>query len=183
MASVQRSVATLRISGDDLNPAEISRLLGCDPSEAQTKGERLVGRVTGYVRIARTGMWRLCAADREPQDLDGQIDELLSKLTDELTVWGSIAEKFRLDLFCGLFMQESNEGLSISPDSLAALGLRHIELGLDIYDGDRKALHVSELPANVIDELGSVAAPNAAAAFDPEYSPASTLTNPKPTSE
>ena len=61
-------------------------------------------------------MWRLSAMDREPEDLDAQIGDLLSKLTDDLTVWTSIAEKYRVDLFCGLFMREGNEGLSIAPD-------------------------------------------------------------------
>jgi hypothetical protein len=136
MGPVQRSVATLRISGDDLDPADITRLLGCPPTFAQTKGERIVRRNTGAVRVARAGMWRLCAADREPEDLDGQIAEVLSKLTDDVSVWSAISERYKLDLFCGLFMNESNEGLSISPLSLSALGLRHIELGLDIYDGD-----------------------------------------------
>ena len=136
MAQVQRSAATLRISGDDLQPAEITRLLGCDPSAAQAKGEQIIGRNTGSTRIASTGMWRLVASKREPEDLDGQIAELLSKLTDDLSVWGSIAETYRVDLFCGLFMGGSNEGLSISPVSMAALGLRHIELGLDIYGRD-----------------------------------------------
>jgi hypothetical protein len=77
-------------------------------------------------------MWRLCAADREPEGLDGQIAEVLSKLTDDVSVWNAIAERYKLDLFCGLFMNERNEGLSISPLSLSALGLRHIELGLDM---------------------------------------------------
>jgi hypothetical protein len=88
------------------------------------------------VRIARTGAWHLSATDREPEDLDGQVNELLSKLTDDLTVWTSIAKKYRVDLFCGLFMHQGNEGLSVKPESLAALGLRRIELGLDIYGGD-----------------------------------------------
>jgi hypothetical protein len=146
MASIQRSVATLRISGDDLDPAEITRRLGCDPSSAQTKAKRLVGRNTGTVRIAPEGMWRLFATEREPEDLDGQIDELLSKLTDDLNVWASIAEKYELDLFCGLFMRGRNEGLSMSPKSLVALGLRQIELGLDIYDGDDEDTGKSDLP-------------------------------------
>jgi hypothetical protein len=139
MAQLQRSAATLRISGDDLQPAEITRLLGCDPSAAQTKGETIVGRDTGSARIVSTGMWRLFASKREPEDLDGQIAEILSKLTDDLNVWGSIAGTYRIDLFCGLFMGGSNEGLSLSPESMAALGLRHIELGLDIYGGDEAA--------------------------------------------
>jgi Domain of unknown function (DUF4279) len=148
MAQVQRSAATLRISGDDLQPAEITRLLGCDPSAAQAKGDQIIGRNTGSARIASTGMWRLVAFKREPEDLDGQITELLSKVTDDLNVWGSIARTYQLDLFCSLFMGGSNEGLSISPESMIALGLRHIELDLDLYgvdeavskDGDKSDL-------------------------------------------
>lgn len=135
MAQIQRSVATLRIMGDNLDPTEITRLLGCAPDAAQTRGEEIPARKGGSVRIARIGMWRLSATDREPGDLDAQIRDLLSKLTDDLTVWTSIAERHRVDLFCGLFMHKGNEGLSITPESLAALGLRRIELGLDIYDG------------------------------------------------
>lgn len=33
-------------------------------------------------------------------------------------------------------MHQGNEGLSTTPESLAALGLRRIELGLDIYGSD-----------------------------------------------
>lgn len=146
MAQVHRSVTTLRISGDDLDPAEITRLLGCDPDSAQTKGEQIVGRNTGSIRVASVGMWRLFAIEREPEDLDGQIGELLSKLTDDLNVWRAIAGKYRLDLFCGLFMRGGNEGLSIAPDSLAALGARQIELGLDIYGGDGYDLGKSDPP-------------------------------------
>jgi len=135
MAAVQRSTACLRISGDDLDPADITRELGCAPTFAQLKGERIVGSVTGSVRIARCGMWRLHAAPREPEDLDGQIEELLSKLSDNIAVWAAIAEVSKIDLFCGLFMRESNEGLSLSCRSMAALGARQIELGLDVYDG------------------------------------------------
>ena len=38
-----------------------------------------------------------------------------------------------MDLFCGLFMHESNEGAEISPASLTALGDRGVKLSLDIY--------------------------------------------------
>jgi hypothetical protein len=102
-----------------------------------------VHRQSGWGRrpqnFDQRGMWRLVASKREPEDLDGQIAELLSKLTDDLDVWASIARTYQLDLFCGLFMGGSNEGLSISPETMAALGLRHIELGLDIYGGDEAA--------------------------------------------
>lgn len=135
MAHVQRSVVTLRIGSDDLIPDEITKLLGATPTQSQIKGEKIVGRKTGQVRIAKMGMWRLCAKDREPEDMDGQIEEVLNQTTKDLSIWRSIGEKHEIDLFCGLFLGVSNEGMSLSPKSLAALGARGVELALDIYSG------------------------------------------------
>lgn len=136
MAQLKRTVITLRIIGDDLIPDEISEMLCCIPTQAQTKGESLVGKVTGKVRIAEFGMWRLEASESEPENLDGQIEEILCKLSIDLDVWSEIGKRFEVDIFCGLFMGNGNEGLSLSPRTLSALGQRGIELGLDIYGPD-----------------------------------------------
>lgn len=136
MAQLHKSAVTLRIAGDELVPDEITKLLGVSPTHGETKGQEIVGPKTGRVRIVKRGMWRLCAPDREPEDMDGQIHELLSQMTDDLAVWRSITAQYEVDLFCGLFMRLGNEGLTISAASLAALGARGIEMGLDIYAGD-----------------------------------------------
>jgi hypothetical protein len=135
MAHVQRSVVTLRIGSNDLIPDEITKLLGATPTHTQFKGERIVGQKTGHVRIAKSGMWRLRASDREPEDMDAQIQEIFGQTTSDLAVWRGIAEKHEIDLFCGLFLGGSNEGMTLSARSLAALGERGIEIGLDIYSG------------------------------------------------
>ncbi len=134
MAHLSRSVATLRISGDELLPDEITKILGCQPTHGQIKGEVIVGKKTGRERVVKIGMWRLCAEDCEPENIDAQVSEMLNKLSNDLAVWKKLSEKYELDLFCGLFMEESNEGLAISPATLYSLGARGIELGLDIYD-------------------------------------------------
>jgi hypothetical protein len=148
MATIDRTVATLRIAGDTLDPADVTRALGCDPTSAQVKGQELVGAKTGRVRIARIGMWRLEARDQQPGNLNAQIQEILGRLTHDLSVWRDIASRHSIDLFCGLFMLNGNEGLSISPDSMSALGSRGIELGLDIYGELKEAYpeHVSRTP-------------------------------------
>lgn len=133
MAQLHKSVATLRICGDDLNPAEITDLLALPPTNAQRKGDEFVAPRTGRVRIAKSGMWSLEAADCEPENLDGQVQELLSKTSQDLSVWQKLSARYRIDLFCGLFMAEWNEGLSLSPRTLAALAKRGIEIGFDIY--------------------------------------------------
>jgi Domain of unknown function (DUF4279) len=125
---------TLRIIGDALVPDEISRLLGCAPTHTRRKGDVIRGKTTGRERIAPTGTWQLEAEARDPSDFDWQIAHILDRLTPNPDVWARLSEAFRIDLFRGLFMERSNEGLALSPSALAALGSRGIELSFDIYD-------------------------------------------------
>ena len=135
MSSIHHSVAGLRLLGDDLNPDEVSALLGATPTEARRKGDEIAGR-HGRVRIAKTGLWLFDATRCEPENLEGQIFELLGKLTNNLDVWANLNSRYKTDLFCGIFMGSSNDGLTLSPSALLALGERGIELDLDIYDAD-----------------------------------------------
>jgi hypothetical protein len=130
---MRRSIATLRVVGDDLVPEQVSTLLGCPPTTAHKKGEALFDEQTGAERIARIGMWRLKGSNREPENLDGQIEEILGKVTADLERWTALTTRFRVDLFCGLFMGGGNEGLGVSSGSLFALGRRGIELAIDVY--------------------------------------------------
>ena len=139
MAQIRQSVVALRIIGDDLLPDEITALLGTPPTRAVVKGEtgkHIVGPKVGDVRVARSGMWTLEAQDREPEGMNGQIHEILSRMTDDLSIWQSITKRFRVDLFCGLWLTGSDSGMTLSPQSLVALGERGIELGLCIYGDD-----------------------------------------------
>jgi Domain of unknown function (DUF4279) len=131
LAHLARSAATLRIAGDDLVPEEISALLGAEPTHAQRKGQELPSK--SGVRIAKFGHWRLETKDREPEDLNGQVKELLDQLTTDLEVWQALSKRFEIHLFCGWFMNESNEGVGVSPSTMSLLAARGIELSLDIY--------------------------------------------------
>ena len=135
MGVVHHSVAGLRFFGDDLIPEEVTALLGAAPSESCHKGQEVVGKTTGKIRVAKTGSWRLTAERLEPEDLEAQVFELLGQLTQDLSVWESLS-RFRPDLFCGIFMGSSNDGLPLSAKALLALGQRGIALDLDIYDFD-----------------------------------------------
>lgn len=85
------------------------------------------------MRIAKTGSWRFHATERVPGDLDAQVSEILDQLTPDLGVWASLS-RYEPDLFCGIFMASSNDGLPLSAKALLALGERGIALDLDIYD-------------------------------------------------
>lgn len=132
MGHLHHSEATLRVFGDDLNPEEVSSLLGAEPTYMCRKGDAraLTG---GRVIIEKRGSWRLSASRREPENLDGQVLELLGRLTQNLEVWKELSTRYEVDLFCGVFMESSNDGLPLSPMTLLALGERGIKLDLDIY--------------------------------------------------
>jgi hypothetical protein len=138
MAALARSKASLRIFGDNLIPDEVSGLLGCAPTEAWTKGQVEHSR-SGREVVRKSGAWFLRAAEAEPENLNDQVAELLSQMTSDLDVWATVTREYDVDLFCGWFMEESNEGVSVSPHTLHLLGERGIELSLDIYGPDEKS--------------------------------------------
>jgi hypothetical protein len=133
MTALHRSAACLRLLGDDLEPDEVTALLGATPTASEHKGAQSQPNSGGRTFTARTGAWRLKVEDRRPADLDAQVSELLEQVTSDLDVWSALGARFRIDLFCGVFMNEQNEGVSLAPSTLQALGERGILLDLDIY--------------------------------------------------
>jgi len=138
MAVIAETFASLRFHGDDLEPQALVGLLGKAPSDCVRKGDVIKSEKTGHERIAKTGRWGISAARRKPGNLDAQIEELLSQLSSDLAVWRQLA-KYEPDLFVGLFLEQSNEGIELSANSLSLLADRGISLGLDVY-GARPAL-------------------------------------------
>lgn len=136
MGAFQRSTATLRLCADDLDPREITRALGRKPTSSLRKGETIYRR--GEAKgVSERNIWRLQTPEREPGDLNAQINELFETLTSDLAVWRDLTTRADLDLFCGLFMAEMNEVAALSPASLGALSARGVELVLDVYDSGR----------------------------------------------
>jgi hypothetical protein len=136
MSVVGETKASLRLFGDDLDLAEITRLLGGAPTSSVRKGEIWLPDGSTRERLSRTGVWMRVAAPREPGDLPGQIDELLGDLTIDLAAWRMLAQKFRADVFCGLFLHNTNEGLDLYPSTLQLLASRGLRMSLDIYGDD-----------------------------------------------
>ncbi len=132
MADIHETKVSLGFYGDDLQPQEISDALRCQPDASAPRGE-LLRRPNGSEGVARTGTWLKRVARRSPGDLDGQIVELLRQMTDDLAIWQHLTARFSSRVFCGLFLEEGNEGAIIRPRTLLALGSRGLRLDLDIY--------------------------------------------------
>jgi hypothetical protein len=131
MAQLHKSVAAIRIFGDSLIPDEISKILGCAPTRSYIKGQVEPSKTKPIVR--KTGAWQIKTDRQKPGNLDDQIIKLLGRLNKDLTVWTALSAKYEIDLFCGCFMNETDEGIELSSETLKALGDRDIKLGLCIY--------------------------------------------------
>lgn len=135
MAHINKSKLSLRISGELLVPDEVTQALRASPTFSHAKGEEIRSNNSGGVRIARSGMWSLSIDDRSPENLDGQLRHLFDQLTNDLDVWKKINDDYSVDLFAGLFMAGSNEGLTISASVVKMMADRKLEIGFDIYGG------------------------------------------------
>ena len=131
MTRIVITSVALRIFGDDLIPEEITHALGAEPTRWAKRGEAEVS--SPRKRLAKTGFWQLSMPDRQPGDLDAQINGLFTALTDDLSIWASLTERHGADLFCGLFMNETNEGVVLERETLQAIASRGLALNLDIY--------------------------------------------------
>lgn len=135
MAIISRTKVTLRISGEDLDPEDITNSLGGYPTLSRKKGDVIRGK-NDHERISKFGQWHLSATDTEPGNLDFQIEEILNSLSSNIDDWVYIADNYNIDMFCGLFMEQGMEGIDLNPDVLFKLGQRKILLDLDIYGPD-----------------------------------------------
>lgn len=133
MAGLHETTMTLRFFGDDLDPDEITARLNCSPTIGAKKGGAWTTK-GGTEKLARTGVWRLEVKNRQPGDLDAQIKELLTLCSDDLSIWADLTARFTANIFCGVFMEESNEGASLSAETMTNLGARNLPLWFDIYD-------------------------------------------------
>lgn len=129
--SVNRATVSLRLIGDNLEPDEVTNRLGCQPTAGSRKGDVIPD--SHYHRIARTGSWRLDGADDRSTDLERQVTNLLKRVTNDLAIWQDLSSRLKVDLFCGVFLDEFNRGFTFSPGLLRQIADRGIEIGFDIY--------------------------------------------------
>jgi hypothetical protein len=128
---LERTTATIRIFGDDLDPDNVTALLGVTPTEAYRKGEPFSQRPGSGLRPKSS--WHLRGEEASPGDLDRQIADLLSQTTDDPAIWLGIKARYQADVFVGLFMGSANDMFALGAQTSAALARRGLTLVFDIY--------------------------------------------------
>jgi hypothetical protein len=132
---VDRYRITLRIVGYDLDPDQISAMLGCPPTKAERAGVP-ISMAGGHTRIPKRGRWFLQIDSRDcgqNEDVENGIRTLLTRLPSSPNLWSSLTKTYAVDIFCGLFLSKTNRGFSLAADLSTLLSDRGIDIGFDIY--------------------------------------------------
>jgi len=135
MGVLHKSAVSVGFYSDELDPSHISEVLGAQPTSGVKKGGVWTTSM-GVEKIAVTGSWRIKSEHRSPGDLNGQIQEILAKLTSDTTAWRGLSERYQGRIFCGLFLASGNEGVRLESETISAIGERGLLLDFDIYGSE-----------------------------------------------
>lgn len=133
---LQRASVTLLIHGDDLDPEELSAVLGVQPKIGVRKGESFMsGGRRGMAVTAATGKWIVGTGDRDPPSIDEQIAELLGSLPSGTETWNDLTTRFDCYVTVGAWFADDSwtGGLALEPETLGMLAERGLAIEFDIY--------------------------------------------------
>jgi hypothetical protein len=124
----------LAIYGEDLDPDEVTRLLGIAPDRAFRRG-----MLNEAGRPRRFGMWSISMrgdSTTEP-DVCVAIEMLLDRIRVAPDLWRvAVTDAQTMRVSAGLKLDAFNRGLDMRPDLLRRLADLRLELSLDIYAAD-----------------------------------------------
>jgi len=127
---VDRLEIELRVSGDDLDPDRITRMLGVNPTLSARKGEAV--DVAGVPVTQSTGIWSYSLPASPEWELGDAIDTLLERLPHDPALWESLTGWASAAVVCGLYVHGVDRAAALPPDTLARLSERRLALNLRI---------------------------------------------------
>lgn len=120
----------MRVTGADLDPDRITRMLGANPTRAARKGEEIDR--DGVPVPQRTGTWSYALPASPEWELGDAIDTLLEQLPADPALWESLAGWADVAVVCGLYVQDIDRAADLEPDTLARLAERRLSLRIEI---------------------------------------------------
>jgi hypothetical protein len=133
MTDISGSTVSIRFFGSELNPERITQLLGCGPSSAAKTGEKIIKK-NGREITVQKGVWLLSYGESDEVLVEEKIERLFGKLTDDLESWREVTKDLdSADVFCGLFIDNWNEGFTLSPAITRKISERNLEINFDVY--------------------------------------------------
>ena len=130
--------AALHVSGEALQPAEVTRLFGVEPSESETRGVPLRHADGRTIRTPTAGRWTLGvpASLADAFNFNEVVDAVLAKLPKDAAIWRAVGALGTIHVSVSLALDESNGEMWLEPQLLSFLGERGVGVHVEIYRRD-----------------------------------------------
>lgn len=130
---VDEASVSLCVFGEDLDPAEVTRLLGVAPTRTHRRGDRTEAQSRPSVQ----GAWIRQVRCEAPVTPEAALRRLLDSIPRDHDAWLQLAAEASVQVRVACHFTRWNKGFSFSPDVVRRLG----ELGLEVrfaFYGDRE---------------------------------------------
>ena len=98
---VDETRVTIAIHGEDLDPVEVTKILGCAPSRSRRRGDPRPRNLAPWP----SGAWLLSIEGRAPLEPEQVLSELLDRLPTDAAMSQSLRSRFDVALGFGLFQR------------------------------------------------------------------------------
>lgn len=122
---------SLSIYGEDLEPDEITLLLGVVPTSSHRRGD--VRGPRGWP--ARMGAWFLECRGKPPNGPNELTKAVLDQVPGDPERWKSIKERFDIQMRYGVHLSGWNKGFDLSRELVARVAAIGATLSFDLYPG------------------------------------------------
>lgn len=131
---VDETGVCLAIYGPDLDPAEVSARIGCEPTSAHRRGDRRRPDSKKY----DSGAWFLEERGEAPNGPEQLIRRLMMKLPVDQAVWDALSARFDVQMRIAIHFTGWNKGFDLTSETVAAIGRLHAAVGFDLYGYDEQ---------------------------------------------
>ena len=119
----------LCVYGEDLDPDDVSKRLGIEPTDCHRIGERKSPRSPPW----DSGAWILEIRGEPPDDPETLTSKLLSKLTVDGSVWMRLSDDYIVQLRYGIHMKGWNREFDFSSELVSKIATTNAQVVFDIY--------------------------------------------------
>ena len=128
MTESNQYYAYFTVSGD-FDPADITALMGIEPTETWEKGSR--NERTHLER--KFSRWSLISRLSRSESIENHIKDVVEQLKPHAAAVSKLAERFSTEIPVVGYFHQSYPGMHLAPSLLSELGSLHLGLDFDFY--------------------------------------------------
>lgn len=118
----------LSVSGEDLDPDELTSWLGQRPDLAHRRGQPRTP-----TSVHTEGLWSIEKTGGAADQVEPLLSELVSRLPAAPDVWRKVNERYRVSADVGVFVAGANRDLTLSPRLVQRIAALGASLWIDVY--------------------------------------------------